>query len=197
MRTTAYKTGWLVFLLLLWGGYPAVAQLYQWTNADGVRHFSNTPPPDGVTATVVQDEIPYDPETDHQRRVQEDAMLQERESAALQKRLENAERGADEARRQAEAAERKAKQLEQDLEDQDEDRSYGVYYPKRRPGHRPPGYRPPGHRPPGHRPPGQRPPNWRPKPKPHTPTAKPPRPNNPGGSAERGKGRSAGRGAGR
>lgn len=174
MRPTAYPTGWWIVLLILWGSNPALAQLYQWTNADGVRHFSNTPPPDGAAATVVADEVPYDPETDHQRRVQEDALLRERESAAMQKRLENAERDAEEARRQAETARRRANQLEKELEDQDEDRSYGVYYPRRRPGHRPPNYRPPGQRPPGQRPPGQRPPGWRPKPTPYAPTTENP-----------------------
>lgn len=167
MSKTARKTGWLLILLFLWSGPPAAAAIYQWTDADGVRHFSNKPP-EGVEATVLQEEIPYDPETDNQRRAQEDAMLQERESAEMQDRLENAERDAEEARRQAEAAERKADQLEKDLEEQDDDRDYGVYYPRRRPGHRPPGYRPPGHRPPGQRPPG-----WRPKPEPYSGPPKP------------------------
>ena len=174
MRSAAYPPGWWIILVILWGGDPALAQLYHWTNADGVRHFSNTPPPDGATATVVKDEIPYDPETDHQRRVQEDALLRERESAKMQERLENAERAAQEARHEAETARRRANQLEKELEDQDEDRSYGVYYPRRRPGNRPPGYRPPGQRPPGQRPPGQRPPGWRPKPTPYAPTTETP-----------------------
>lgn len=176
MRATAHNTGWFVILLILLSGQPAEAELYQWTNVDGVRHFSNTPPPEGAGAVVLQEEIPYDPESDNQRRVQEDAMLQERESAETQRRLENAERDAEEARRQAEAANRKADQLERDLEDQDDNRSYGVYNSRRRPG-----YRPPGHRPPGHRPPGQRPPGWRPKPKPSAPTPKQPRQNSPQG----------------
>lgn len=175
MCKTARKTGWFVALLILWCGQPATAAVYQWTDADGVRHFSNTPPPAGVAAIVLQEEIPYDPETDDQRRAQEEAMLEERESAEIQERLEKAERDAEEARRQAEAAERKADQLEKDLEEQEEDPSYGIYYPRRRPGHRPPGYRPPGHRPPGYRPPGQRPPGWRPRPEPYSGAPQKPR----------------------
>lgn len=167
MHSTTHITGWLIILLILWSGFPAAAEVYHWTDANGVRHYSNTPPPKGAEAIVLQEEIPYDPESDEKRRVQEDAMLQERESAEINDRLEKAERDAEEARRQAEAAERKADQLEKDLEEQDDDRSYGVYYPRHRPGHRPPGYRPPGQRPPGQRPPGQRPPGWRPKPEPY------------------------------
>lgn len=169
MPSTAHKTGWLIIMVILWSWQPAAAELYQWTNADGVRHFSNTPPPKGVEATVLQGEIPYDPESDEKRRSQEDAMLQERESAETQRRIEDAERETEEARRQAEAANRKADQLEKDLEDQDDNGSYGTYYPRRRPG-----YRPPGQRPPGYRPPGQRPPGWRPKPEPYAPTPKQP-----------------------
>ena len=157
MHSTTHITGWLIILLILWSGFPAAAEVYHWTDANGVRHYANTPPPKGAEAIVLQEEIPYDPESDEKRRVQEDAMLQERESAEINDRLEKAERDAEEARRQAEAAERKADQLEKDLEEQDDDRSYGVYYPRHRPGHRPPGQRPPGQRPPG----------WRPKPEPY------------------------------
>jgi hypothetical protein len=163
----------LLFLILL--AHPATADLYQWTDENGVRHFSNVPPPDGVEKSILAEEIPYDPETDDIRRTREDAMLQERESAETERRLEEAERKAEEARREAEAAKRKADRLEKELEEEKEDRSYGVYYYRkhrpghRPPGHKPPGYRPPGHKPPGYRPPGQRPPGWRPKPEPYNP----------------------------
>jgi hypothetical protein len=192
MRTMTRQAGWLVICLLLWGSPPVTANLYHWTDAQGVRHFSNTPPPDGADATVLLEEIPYDPESDDKRRAQEDAMLRESESAETQKRLENAERDAEEARRQAEAARRKADRLEKELEERDDDPSYGIYYPRRPPpgyrppGHRPPGHRPPGYRPPGQRPPGQRPPGWRPKPEPYDPT--PPKPwQQPRNSGPRGR----------
>jgi hypothetical protein len=177
MRTMTRQAGWLVICLLLWGNPPAAANLYHWTDAQGVRHFSNRPPPDGADATVLVEEIPYDPESDDKRRAQEDAMLRESESTETQERLEKAERDAEEARRQAEAARRKADQLEKELEESEEDRSYGVYYPRRRP---------PGYRPPGQRPPGQRPPGWRPKPELYDPT--PPKPwQQPRDSSPRGR----------
>jgi hypothetical protein len=174
LTATLRKTGWLILLILLWSGPPAAANLYHWTDADGIRHFSNTLPPNGAEASVLMEEIPYDPETDAQRRTQEDAMLEERESAEIQERLEAAEREAEEARRQAEEAKRKADRLEKEIEAQEDDRSYGVYYPRRQPGHRPPGWRPPGPRPPAHRPPGQKPPVWRPRPEPYSPSPKQP-----------------------
>lgn len=184
MHTKIRKTAGFIILLVLLSGLPALAELYHWTDADGVRHYANTPPPKGAKAIVLQEEIPYDPESDEKRRAQEDAMLQERESAETQRRIENAEREAEEARRQADAAKRKADQLERDLENRDDNRSYGTYYPRRHPG-----YRPPGHRPPGYRPPGQRPPGWRPKPEPYAPTPKQPgqqpRGNNPQGRSRR------------
>ncbi|MGD9330047.1 MAG: DUF4124 domain-containing protein [Desulfobacterales bacterium] len=162
MRIAAGNIGWFLLGLICLSWQPAAASLYQWTDADGVRHFSNRPPPDTVESSILTEEIPYDPETDSKRRLQEDALLQEREADETRRRLEEAERKAEAARRRAEAAQRKAEALEKDLQEREENRSYGVYYPRRHPGHRPPGWHPPHQRPPG-----QRPPAWRPKPKPH------------------------------
>jgi hypothetical protein len=164
--TVTFRIGALLLLVLLVTPFPAKAELYYWKDANGVRHYTNTKPPDGTEATVLMNEIPYDPETDDQRRRQEKAMLDEAEKEALQERLEEAERKADEARRQAEEAKRKADRLEEALEEQEEDEGdYRIYYPY--PGHRPPGWRPPGHRPPGGRPPAWQPP--RPEPRGTTP----------------------------
>ena len=147
----------LALTLMLVCANTAWADLYHWTDENGVRHYSNTRPPEGEDASEYMEEIPYDPQTDSKRRAVEDAMLQERESAKLKERLEEAERNAEEARRQAEEAKRKAERLEKELEEKEDEPSYGVYYYRRYPGHRPPGWRPPGYRPPGHRPPGRRP----------------------------------------
>ncbi len=180
MPTTA---GTFIILLLLLNGNPVAADLYHWTDDNGVQHYSNTPPPQGVESSILQKEIPYDPEIDNQRRAREDALLQERESAETRRRIEEAERKAEEAERDAKEAKRKADQLEKELEERENDRSYGVYYyPRRRPGHRPPGQRPPGHRPPG----------WRPKPepyetKPSQPPQKRPRPQPKGDRSVQGR----------
>jgi hypothetical protein len=181
--TAILRIGGLVLLLLLADIQPVGADLYYWTDKKGVRHYSNTKPPDGEEATVLMEEIPYDPETDDQRRQEEDTMLEEAEKDALQERLEDAERKAEEARRQAEAAKRKADRLEQELKEQEEDRSYGVYYPYRWYGQ--PGWRPPGHRPPGHRPPGNKPPAWHPpRPRPHDTSPRESRPQDRGAPSQ-------------
>jgi len=151
-----FRIGGLLLLTLLVTPLPAAAELYYWKDDNGVRHYTNTKPPDGVEATVLMNEIPYDPETDDQRRRQEKSMLEEAEKEALQERLEEAERNAKEAQRQAQEAKRKADRLEEAIEEQEDDGGYGIYYPY--PGHRPPGWRPPGHRPPGGSPPAWQPP---------------------------------------
>ena len=43
----------LLFLLLLFASVPASAQIYRWVDANGRVNFSNTAPPKGVNATVV------------------------------------------------------------------------------------------------------------------------------------------------
>lgn len=43
----------LAILVLIATAAPAAAQIYRWTDAQGRVHFSNTTPPPGVKATVV------------------------------------------------------------------------------------------------------------------------------------------------
>jgi hypothetical protein len=43
----------LVILALIAAATPAAAQIYRWTDAQGRVHFSNSTPPPGVKATVV------------------------------------------------------------------------------------------------------------------------------------------------
>ena len=43
----------LALLILLVANYPAFAQIYRWTDAEGRTHFSNVAPPQGVKAIVV------------------------------------------------------------------------------------------------------------------------------------------------
>jgi hypothetical protein len=53
-------------LLLAALAAPAAAQIYRWTDAEGKVHFSNTTPPPGVKATVVDPnakEVPPAPES--------------------------------------------------------------------------------------------------------------------------------------
>ena len=43
----------LVFLALVAAAGPAAAQIYRWMDVNGVVHYSNTTPPKGANATVV------------------------------------------------------------------------------------------------------------------------------------------------
>ena len=56
----------LALLILLVANYPALAQIYRWTDAQGRTHFSNVAPPQGVKAIVVDPnakEVPPGPES--------------------------------------------------------------------------------------------------------------------------------------
>lgn len=55
-----------ILLTLLAPG--ASARIYIWTDAEGVRHFSQEPPPENATSVMVQDEMQYDPSTDAKQR---------------------------------------------------------------------------------------------------------------------------------
>jgi hypothetical protein len=47
----------IVFLIILGMANVALAEMYSWKDANGVRHYSNYPPPTGVTAASEQKEM--------------------------------------------------------------------------------------------------------------------------------------------
>jgi hypothetical protein len=55
-----------VFLLLLAATFAA-AQIYTWTDEDGVRHYSNQPPSDAGDPEVAFEEYQYDAQADRER----------------------------------------------------------------------------------------------------------------------------------
>jgi hypothetical protein len=91
----------------------ASADIYAWTDENGVRHFTNQAPPKQATLFMKTPEIPYDEEADNQRRemdrlavarqelAEREALLVEQQQAA-ERRLEAANARADEALREAE-----------------------------------------------------------------------------------------------
>lgn len=60
----------LVSVFCLWTSAEA-GQIYQWIDKNGVRHFTNEPPPPGVKIVNEQAAIPYNEAAD-QKRTQED-----------------------------------------------------------------------------------------------------------------------------
>lgn len=62
MRNLFLKSLIVVTLLLpathLW------ARIYIWTDAEGVKHFSQEPPPENATEIMVKDEVRFDPSSD-------------------------------------------------------------------------------------------------------------------------------------
>ncbi len=127
----------------------ADADIYHWTDENGVNHYTNYAPPKKARLLMKTPEIPYDREADIQRQ-ETDRLevarqeLAEREAFLLQQQIE-AERRIAEANARADAALREADQILQDAEaaaaDADTYRNgnyaYGYgYYPYYRPGYR-------------------------------------------------------------
>ena len=129
----------------------AGADIYAWTDKNGVRHFTNQAPPKQATLFMKTPEIPYDEEADNQRReidrlavarqelAEREAFLLEQQQAA-ERRIAAANARADEALREAD-------RILRDAEDANYNYSgsygYGYYYPyyKHRPHHHKKGHK--------------------------------------------------------
>jgi hypothetical protein len=83
-------------------GSSAYADIYEWTDENGVKHFTNYSPPDRARVIMKTEEVPFDETADSARSEME--RLERLELA----RLEIAEREAELERREAEAAQRLA-----------------------------------------------------------------------------------------
>jgi hypothetical protein len=94
----------LMALLLLFDISAATAKIYTWTDADGVKRYSNAAPPEGAVNVKTIDEIPADEATDDPQREEYDRMV------------EDASQNADEHFKQQ--SEDKAKEEEADQERQ-------------------------------------------------------------------------------
>ena len=144
----------ILVLMAVWVyGFVALtarADIYSWTDENGVNHFTNYAPPKHAKLLMKTPEIPYDEEADNQRR-ETDRLeiarqeLAEREAFLLQEQ-QAAERRIAAANARADAALWKADQILQEAEaaadDANYDRSNGYaygygYYPYYRYGYRP------------------------------------------------------------
>jgi hypothetical protein len=90
---------------------PSAATVYFWVDEDGVKHFSNTPPPEGAEVLFRQTEIPYDREADQKRHASEALARQARELEAARERLAEAEAALDDTLQRARDAEQRADAL--------------------------------------------------------------------------------------
>ena len=130
--------GLKIFILIAAGclitGSPH-ADIYEWTDANGVKHFTNYTPPADATILMKTNEVPYDAAADRarmeaDRQYQLELARQEiaAREAELERREAEAERKAAEAERYAQETERAADQY---LKDAKNDSYYyrgGGYY---------------------------------------------------------------------
>ena len=107
----------------------ASADIYAWTDENGVKYFTNQAPPKQATLFMKTPEIPHDEEADNQRR-EMDRMavarqeLAEREAFLLEQQ-QAAERRIAEANARADAALREADQVLKEAQAASEDADYG------------------------------------------------------------------------
>jgi TolA-binding protein len=97
------------------------AEIYQWIDADGVRHYANTPPPEDAQIVNRFAEEQFDPQEEQKIREAEDrelAKLQQR-LAELRAQREQARLAAEQeqARRQEAENQRRIQELEKEVEE--------------------------------------------------------------------------------
>jgi clan AA aspartic protease (TIGR02281 family) len=76
--TSLIVTTLLLPATLLW------ARIYIWTDAEGVKHFSQEPPPENATEIMVKDEVHFDASLDAKQQHTEQPVEQEVEAAPMQ-----------------------------------------------------------------------------------------------------------------
>ena len=122
----------ILMLLAVWVyGFVALtarADIYSWTDENGVNHFTNYSPPKQAKLLIKTPEIPYDEDADNQRRENDQLEvarqeLAEREAFLLQEQ-QAAERRIAEANARADAALWEADRILQEAETAAEDSSY-------------------------------------------------------------------------
>ncbi len=103
------------------------ADIYTWTDANGVKHFSNKPPRNEVVATRHSEEIPYDAEADRKNAEADRRYFEQRAMESKLRRLERTERALKESLDRARAAEGRADEQMQTFYE-DEPYDWGTYY---------------------------------------------------------------------
>ena len=111
------------------------ADIYEWTDANGVKYFTNYAPPDNAKLLMKTEEVPYDEAADIERMEaeQQDQLELERQEIAereaeLERKLAEAERRLAALDRQAESIEREAEEWSDgSADDAYIDSDYGSY----------------------------------------------------------------------
>ena len=86
----------------------ARADIYAWTDADGVRHFSNKPPRDRVVGARQSEEIPYDAAGDRRNQEADERYFDQQALDNTARRLEQTERALERSLERAREAEARA-----------------------------------------------------------------------------------------
>jgi len=106
----------LILCLPLVLGHLTHAEMYQWTDNNGIKHYSNSPPPESVTGYRTEPEIGPDKQHGQKRREKEDETLQkDRENKAEEQRVEQ-ESAAQKAAEKKQVLESEKTQLEDEIE---------------------------------------------------------------------------------
>lgn len=109
-RNVTYTMTGLLFMAWLAAAGPVLADIYAWTDENGVRHYSDAPP-GNTNVVAITPEIPHDREADRKNREAHQEMMQaveqeqrESENRELEKRLKRTEKKLQEAERKADQA---------------------------------------------------------------------------------------------
>lgn len=152
--------GLIVAVLGISAGPPAYADIYTWTDEQGVKHYSNSPPPDESSAVERRSEVAHDAQSHQQRLAEDEAShrayqeaealrLREERQMDLLRQQQAAREVAAEAARRAEAAAQQAAEAARKAESAP---SGYILVPPRYPRPRPLPNRPPVYRPFPHEP---------------------------------------------
>jgi hypothetical protein len=105
----------LTVLFFLFSGTVPAGTIFTWTDADGVRRYSNSQPPEDIENVKTIEEIQYDQQGNSQRRKEFDRMAEESGEDAdryFEEQAQKKERAA-EARRQRQLAEKSRQAAEE------------------------------------------------------------------------------------
>lgn len=97
----------LTVLLFLFGSTVSANTIYTWTDADGVKRYSNSQPPEDAVNVQTIEEIQYDQDNDNQRRQEYDRMVEDASQSADRHFEEQAEK----EKRQAEARQQREQEM--------------------------------------------------------------------------------------